>query len=171
MPFDLKSTVAELGERIVHPEQTAFLDYWFSRSSAGRLPARRDLDPLDFPSLLPRIALIDVVSENGRLSFRYRLAGTEIVARARRDPTGKRFDELYSGDYLTQAQALYEQIVASGLPHLSERIYPVEDGREALHYYRLILPLASDGATVDMVALLIAVIDQRRLDDALEAFR
>ena len=72
---------------------------------------------------------------------------------------------------MAQAQALYEQIVASGLPHLSERIYPVEDGRETLHYHRLIMPLASDGAAVDMMVLLIAVIDQRRLDDALEAFR
>lgn len=171
MASDLETAVAELRDRIVHPEQSAFLDYWVSRSRAGRLPARCDLDPLDFPSLLPRIALIDVLTEAGRLGFRYRLAGTEIVERARRDPTGKRFEELYGGDYLAQAQALYEQIVASGVPHLSRRIYPVEEGRETLSYHRLILPLASDGAVVDMMVLLIAVIDQQRLDDAMEVFR
>ena len=171
MPSDFESAIADLRARITNPEQSAFFDYWLARFKPVGLPARSDLDPLDFPSLLPRIALIDVLREPAGLAFRYRLAGTEIANRARRDPTGKRFDELYEGDYLAQAQAVYEEIAQSGLPHLSDRTYLVQNGREALDYHRLILPLASDGRTVDMLALLIAVIDQRRLDDALRAFR
>ncbi len=191
----LTAAIASIRSRIAHPEQAAFFDYWLARRRTRGLPARRDLDPLDFPSLLPRIALIDVLRasddpEGGgaprsgpaarhaapqrppaALAFRYRLAGTEIAARARRDPTGKRFEQLYAGDYLAQAQALYEEIARDGLPHLSERVYPVEPGRETLRYTRLILPLAADGKTVDMIALVIAVIDQKRLDDALEAFQ
>ena len=171
MPSDFTSAVADLRARITNPEQSAFFDYWLACFKPGGLPARSDLDPLDFPSLLPRIALIDVLREPGGLAFRYRLAGTEIASRARRDPTGKRFDELYKGDYLAQALAVYQEIATSGLPHLSDRTFLIQGGTEALDYERLILPLAGDGATVDMLVLLIAVIDQRRLDDALRAFR
>jgi hypothetical protein len=180
MPPAFEAAVDDIVQRIEHPEQSAFFAYWLERVRDGRLPGRKDLDPLDFPSLLPRIALIDVLRDGtgagdadgaGGMGFRYRLAGTEIANRAKRDPTGKTFQDLYSGDYLQQAQALYVEIVENGLPHLSERIYPVEEGKETLRYHRLVLPLAADGRTIDMIVLLIVVIDQTRLDDALEAFQ
>jgi hypothetical protein len=151
-----------LATRIVHDEQRRLYDYWQSKASPSKLPARKDIDPLDIPGMLPRIALIDVLREAEGVTFRYRLAGTEIVERAGRDPTGKRFDELYCGDYLTNALNTYARIVEAPAPHLSERTFPLVEGKEFLRYDRLILPLAADGRTVDMLILLIAVIEHRR---------
>jgi len=140
-------------QRLEQPDHKRLWTYWRSKAPSGGIPARADLDPLDIPQLLPRIALIDVEQEEGRPQFRYRLAGTEIVERAGRDPTGKSFAELYEGAYLEQALATYREIVETRQPHLSRRRFPVESGRDFLSYDRLILPLGRDHRTVDMLLL------------------
>jgi hypothetical protein len=147
-----------------HHDHRTLFDYWRARFHGDRLPGRSDIDPADLRSLLPRLALIDVLREPSGLAFRYRLTGTEIVNRAGRDPTGKRFDELYRGDYLQTANETYRQVVESARPHTSDRVYPLVPGREYMRYDRLLLPLASDGTTVDMVMLLVVVLEHRRLD-------
>jgi hypothetical protein len=157
---DLQDTGLELR----HDDQRTLYDYWRARQRSGRLPARADIDPADLRHLLPRLALIDVLREDHDLAFRYRLTGTEIVNRAGRDPTGKRFEELYSGDYLQTAHATYRQVVDTGRPHTSDRVYPLVPGREYMRYDRLLLPLAGDGVTVDMVMLLIIVLEHSRVD-------
>ena len=157
---DLQDTDLELR----HDDQRALYDYWRARHRGGRLPARGDIDPADLRRLLPRLALIDVLREGDDLAFRYRLTGTEIVNRAGRDPTGKRFDELYRGDYLQTANTTYRQVVDTGRPHTSDRVYPLVPGREYMSYDRLLLPLAADGVTVDMVMLLIVVLEHRSID-------
>lgn len=132
-----------------HPAHRRLYDYWRSKAPPGRLPGRSDIDPVDIPDLLSSIALIDVEREGGATRFRYRLAGTEIVARAGRDPTGKTFEELYEGDYLQSANATYRAIVENGEPFLSGRSFPA--AKDHVTYQRLILPLAADGRTVDML--------------------
>lgn len=143
-----------------HADHRALFDYWHARMQGDRLPARADIDPAELRSLLPRLALIDVLREEQGLAFRYRLTGTEIVSRAGRDPTGKRFEELYRGDYLQTANETYRQVVESARPHTSDRVYPLVPGREYMTYDRLLLPLAGDGVTVDMIMLLIVVLSQ-----------
>ena len=154
----------DTGLELRHDDHRTLYDYWRARRHSGRLPARADVDPADLRALLPRLALIDVLREDDGLAFRYRLTGTEIVNRAGRDPTGKRFDELYRGDYLQTAHATYQRVVETGQPHTSDRVYPLVPGREYMSYDRLLLPLASDGATVDMVMLLIVVLQHRTIE-------
>jgi hypothetical protein len=43
-------------------------------------------------------------------------------------------------------------------------VYPLVPGREYMSYDRLLLPLAADGVTVDMVMLLIVVLEHRSID-------
>jgi hypothetical protein len=144
-----------------HADHLWLYDYWRQRKPAAGLPARRDIDPTDFPKrILPRMAVIAVEAAEGTCRYRYRLAGTEIARRAGRDPTGKTFEELYQGDYLESAKALYDGLRASGRPHFSQRTYPLADGEGYLRYDRLILPLAADGQTVDQFLLLIVVLEQ-----------
>ncbi len=138
--------------KLHHPAHVRLYEYWSSKRPSGRLPGRQHLDPLEIPDLLFNLALIDVVREDGQCRFRYRLAGTGIAERAGRDPTGKYFENLYNGDYLRKANAMYQGICQTGLPFTSSRRFPV--GEEYLSYDRLILPLASDGRTVDMLVFL-----------------
>ncbi len=145
-----------------HAEHVWLYDYWCARKPAEGLPSRREIDPTDFPKrMLPRIAVIGVETVDGAIRYRYRLAGTEVVSRAGRDPTGKTFEDLYEGDYLETARSLYDELRQSKQPHFSERVFPIGDGESFLRYDRLILPLASDHDTVDQFLLLIVVVEQR----------
>ena len=170
------SDVAALAA-VQHPDHKALLTFWQAARPEGGLPSRETFEPLDFPAMLPRIAVIEpclvrdgrpVTSEPtpsddarpGERSFRYRLAGTEIVERAGRDPTGKTFHELYRDAYLTTALQTYEEILAARAPHFSQRVFPIGDGTSELRYDRLILPFARDGQTIDSFVLCIVVVSQ-----------
>jgi hypothetical protein len=152
----------QLTARLQHAEHRRVYEYWLRKCRDERLPARADIDPVDLRRQLPRLALVDVLRKPDGLQFRHRLTGTEIVERAGRDPTGKRFDELYSGSYLQTALATYRHVVETGRPHLSERSYPLVPDRQYLQYDRLLLPLAADGRTVDMVLINIVVQEHPR---------
>jgi hypothetical protein len=54
--------------------------YWSSRRRGRPFPARADIDPIDIPSLLEHLLLVDVLRDP--LDFRYRLVGGHIVAHA-----------------------------------------------------------------------------------------
>ncbi len=151
-------------DRLTHPAHRRLYDYWRSKAPAGGLPGRADIDPVEIPDLLPSVALIDVLRDGGEPRFRYRLAGTEIVGRAGRDPTGKTFEELYEGDYLQSAHATYRAIVESGEHFLSSRSFPAT--KDHVAYERLILPLAADGRTVDMLIFQPVFLDKRGGDDS-----
>ncbi len=125
-------------------------DYWRSvHPPSGRLPGRQDVDPAALPDLLPWLWIVDVVRQP--LRFRYRLVGTEQVRAMERDFTGRFLDEVHPR-FL--GSATYPQYVAAaedaeigyfrGPPafHISKDYVAIE---------RLILPLARDGRTVDML--------------------
>jgi hypothetical protein len=59
--------------------------YWLQKHQNGLPPSRKDIDPLtEITSLVGNLALLEPVDG----SFRYRLVGTEIVARVGMDMTG-----------------------------------------------------------------------------------
>lgn len=147
--------LAELDDfaaRLKHDIHREFYHYWRTRRGDGLLPGRQHIDPVDIPKVLPWMFLVDVVDGTGSgPRFRTRLVGTGIVRRAGRDATGLWFEEAYSGEYLRSAIDTYRDIVRNGVPHLSSRIFPTGDGT-AVSYDRMILPLARDGETVDILA-------------------
>ncbi|MDP6567103.1 MAG: PAS domain-containing protein [Alphaproteobacteria bacterium] len=128
----------------------AALAYWNASRSAGGLPSRDDIDPLDIPDLLPWISLIDVVREGARMRFRSRLVGTGVCDRFGRDITGAFADELYDGAYLRRLNEGYGAIVHGRQPQIWRcDVAANDDGRRS--YSRVVMPLSSDGETVDML--------------------
>jgi len=133
-----------------HAKIGQFFRYWRSIHPPRGLPGRQHLDPLAIPSLLPGIWLLDVQHVPFRL--RYRLAGTETVEAIGVEVTGRWMDEvnplpLQDQSYLDRYRAIVEQRLPSwrrGPPLLmSKRVRTIEN---------LVVPLASDGVTVDMMA-------------------
>lgn len=121
--------------------------YWVGRGRDGALPARRDLDPLDFVFALGRVALVDVL--RGPLRFRYRLMGTDIVSRVGADLTGKTLDQYPDPEQRVVMLERYRRVAETAAPLVldEDRIL---DGK-TWNREMLFLPLAKDGATVDMV--------------------
>ena len=134
---------------IQNPKISEFAEYWISIHPGDRLPSRADFDPIDIPSLLPHLVLVDVTPDPIR--FMVRLQGTDVTRAMQRE---------LKGCYLDEAFPDFEQ----SLPHL-DRVHVVETalpihriGRASIQFAldyapveRLHLPLSSDGATVDKV--------------------
>jgi hypothetical protein len=134
--------------RLQDPLLRAVALYWRGKLRPGRLPGRRDLDPVEIPRLLSHLYLIDV--EREPLRFRHRLVGTQITEWAGRDATGDYVDEIYYGDNHDTILAEYRGVVQSGLPRRDdlEARWPNQDYK---FYTRLVFPLAADGRQVDMM--------------------
>jgi hypothetical protein len=132
------------------PRLRRLYDYWLSlRPAAGSLPGRQHIDPAAIRDLLPWIWMVDV--ERNPWRFRYRLLGTEQVHAMERDLTGRFLDEAHPSfiasisyrQYVAAAER-YEIGYLRGPPvfHLNKDYVAIE---------RLLVPLAKDGATVDVL--------------------
>lgn len=124
--------------------------YWVERCRDGRLPGRPDIDPLDFPHLLGRIYLIEVVRTPERVRFRFRLWGTKISGLFRHEHTGHWLEDIAAPGTLADLERTLLTCVEERQPHFWRRTIP-GDAIEYVATRRMLLPLASDGETVDML--------------------
>ncbi|RDD62370.1 PAS domain-containing protein [Ferruginivarius sediminum] len=149
-----------LEDRLHHSLHRAAYAYWRSKAAEGRLPGRRDIDPVEIPEMLPWISLSDVIRDGEDVRFRFRLVGTGIVERCGRDVTGKTFEEAYHAHALREQRQAFARVANSGRPFL-EASHLLAPGKEYVAYERLILPLARDGRHVDMILGVMGFADSR----------
>src|SRR5262249_31796742 len=123
-------------------------EYWLTKRGQRRLPSRADIDTTEIPKLLKSVMLVDVLREPIR--FRYRLVGTSVVDATGENRTGMDFDAVafISANPIVLEQ--YVHVATTGEPlHSLEPFYRLDTQRE-YDVDRLLLPLSSDGITVDM---------------------
>jgi hypothetical protein len=121
------------------------LRYW-QRVGRGGVPSRADIDPADIPRLLSNVLLIDV--QRAPIRFRVRLCGTEVDRLLGRNFTGCHLDDIAVGYFERDILLDYAEVVLHKLPKVTRRSI-LTSGGHWLHYQRLLLPLSSDGWTVD----------------------
>lgn len=132
---------------IGHPDLAALHRYWEERRGERPMPSRADMDPVDLPRrLLPNLFLVDV--EEAPRRYRYRLVGTELTAVMGRELARQYIDEM---PFLFRKFALpaYEEVMRTAAPTYRE-INAIE-ALWRIRYKRLLLPLSSDGARIDMI--------------------
>ena len=134
--------------RFESPRLVEFVRYWEGKRRAPALPARADIDALEMKRFLGDVFMLDVVGDPPR--FRYRLVGVNIVRGVGRDSTGRFQDEVYPAQQAAENAAHYRWICAHRRP---TRNFGVINwvGRHHLRYEIANLPLARDGATVDII--------------------
>lgn len=132
----------------------AMYQYWQSRCRGDQPPRRADIDPLDFPRLLPHITIVDVVDDERR--YVYRLVGTKEVEIRGRDPTGKSVLEGFFGPSLEDALHCYDIVVRTKRPHYDDEPYITPDKRYS-DDESLFLPLSDDGERVNRVLVFATV--------------
>jgi hypothetical protein len=134
------------------PAIAAAVGYWRAKAAARAMPSRAELDPMEMRSFLPKILIVDVTTSG---DFVYRLCGTEISDRNRQDLTGRRADAESLGASAPLFLDAYRRTVAARAPiFFVGRMWWQE--RDYLSFEQVILPLSSDGATVDK---LLCVVD------------
>lgn len=142
VPPSVRGRVVELGQA-----------YWKSKCNGDRLPARADIDPLDIPSLLPQIILLDI--DRDPWDFRYRLIGTNVVEHLAMDRTGSWMSEI---SHMAPPSTIFTscvEVASSGKPLLYSDTPYVGPHQAHMHADDVILPLASDGATPDMLLVFV----------------
>lgn len=135
------------------PSLMAAFAYWQSKLAGRAMPSRRDIDPVEIPSLLSYVLLTDVLRDP--LDFRYRLVGTAVRAISHRDYTGKRYSETPGKDRGSVVWDNCEKVVRGKAPILGRPPYTGPDP-----YLRrcenVLLPLSDDGRNVNMILQVIS---------------
>lgn len=123
--------------------------YWQGKRGTRRMPARRDIDPVEVPRLLPHL-LISAVIDGGE-RFRYRLAGTAIARAFGRDPTGKAIDEVIDGGNYDHITELHRTVCRERAALFAESAAALRRRDKNLFAKRVLLPLSDDGAEVNQI--------------------
>ncbi len=131
-----------------HEPLRRLLAYWHAKKGDRPAPTRADIDPTEIKPLLPHVGLVDV--ERAPLRFRFRLTGTEIVKGYGEELTGRYLDEVDLNLHQHEIIGDYVRAAESGEPSCAFLDYNRKDGRH-LRYERMVLPLSSDGKTIDML--------------------
>lgn len=127
-------------------------EYWASKITDSRLPGRADIDPLDIPALLSQVILLDV--QRDPWNFRFRLIGTNVVHHLTDDWTGKWMSTI---DHMAPPSRIFNscvEVATSGKPLRSDTPY-VGPHQNYVRAEDIILPLASDGETPDMLLVFV----------------
>lgn len=144
------STETEPAVRAWHPRIRRIHDYWLSLHKDGKLPGRDRIDPCAIPEILPGTWMLDVQRVPFRL--RYRLVGTKIVQAMGEEMTGKWLDEarpqtLEVPGYFDR----YRRVVEEATPSWRKGRPVMEHDRFYVSLENILLPLASDGETPDVI--------------------
>lgn len=129
--------------------------YWRSRCQGKAFPARADIDPIDIPSLLEHLLLVDVLRDPP--DFRYRLVGGHIVEHAGRNVQGLTLRGLMAGGN-PQEQALQEkamlaceEVAGTQAPVFIDLSYRSVTSEGNRRLQGLLLPLGQPGEKPNMV--------------------
>jgi hypothetical protein len=145
--------LTDFREQLGDPDLVRFYELWTALRGNRAMPSRKDLDPLQIGTeFLPNLMLIDVLREPRR--YRYRLIGTHVVTASGEDRTGRMFENVGFFKVHPVVVEQYERVVDTGQPLHS--LEPFMNFRSGSTYEvdRLLLPLSSDGRTVDMLVVL-----------------
>ena len=126
------------------PKLAELLAWWNARRGSHALPGRADFEVSDLKPWLGNIHLIDV--EDGGAEFRYRVYGSNLARYFGHDFTGKT-TAIARPEARELVRSEYRTVCSERRPVLVQRARSVL-GKDT-PVVRLILPLASDGATVD----------------------
>jgi len=133
---------------IAEPRLRELWLYWRGLCDTGRLPSRDDVDPQRIMSVLPWTMLIDVTDRD---HYFYRLVGTQIVRNVGYDMTGQQISRAYAGPDWGEVRKDYDYVVRTQRPCLTLNRLQLTPDVPAQSYQRLLCPLSSDGAQVDIL--------------------
>jgi hypothetical protein len=147
------STNLEQDIRILDPGIRRFVEYWRAKRGAAKFPARAALDPVEFHYVLGDVVLIEaekaIPESEFPWNFRYRLVGSNIVARDGYNLTSKALDDLPEPEYRERIRTTWTEVCESGTPTHYVRELLLDHRWRC--YEVVVLPLAKNGQDIDML--------------------
>src|SRR5258708_6230838 len=121
---------------------------WNRWRGTQEFPARRQFEAFDLKYILGNLSLVDVLHDPRR--YRYRIYGSNFSARVGFDMTGKFLDDLPDHEHRTMARLHFDQAVDERRPVVKQHEHWFSD-RRLWNCEILVLPLADDGTTINMM--------------------
>lgn len=141
-----RSDIIDLSH-IEDPRLVRLADYWRDKRRDRPVPYRGDIDPVDFPRLLPNVWLVHYEPESGR--FLYRLAGEEIRNVHPGIAFGRYMDEFMTSESFARIAPRYRTVLGldggdPAIMHMRGFVYRLHQHRLTAVGERLVLPLLDD---------------------------
>jgi len=129
-----------------------FVRYLLSVHPADRLPARREIDPLDIPTLLPGLVLTEVERRNGNVRLLMKVVGQDVIEASPVRVAKRYLDEVVTD--LAGAEIIVQSrmaVVDTGCSYLRQGrpVMPFNYRMTALEYVHC--PLSEDNETVSQI--------------------
>jgi hypothetical protein len=161
----MKSRVSgdDLKKWLRSPSLRLMDSYWSDRSSADGVPDRADIDPLDLPSMMGWIMLVDCSANPS--DFKYRLVGSRISELFGCDLTGQSVRALPEPDYATFVENRFWEVVDRGRPVASR--YSLNIRGQQVLVERLDQPLTKGGDRVDVILTALVPLVRGRVPDTM----
>ena len=121
-------------------------EYWQDKRGQRQMPARKDIDPIDIPKVLPHILLLELAGER----LRCRLIGSAVAEAYGGDQTGKFLDVMVPQQRYEVVRKIYDLVLTAARPLVGRSNFITADANE-LRVTRLLLPLSDDGLRVNMI--------------------
>ncbi|MDW3205879.1 MAG: PAS domain-containing protein [Alphaproteobacteria bacterium] len=152
----------------LHPIVQEAFAYWNQKRGNRTMPRREDIDPIDIPSVIPHIILIDV--DHDPLDFRFRLIGTYVDRHVSGSYTGLRHRDIPRKGPGSDIWNALENVARTGEPHVDYMGYhgPVPEVRGV---EEAILPLGHDGRITMMMNVLVFIADRNPMVDLTARYR
>jgi len=143
-------SVIELPLGPTHQPLKDLFAYWENKKSTLSAPPRSAICPDELPAtLLPYLALVDVIGESPR--FRVRLFGTRLAMAYGEDVTGRYLDEIDLSSIGPDILAYLTTMVRECRPQaVRAHLWKKTDQRH-IEYERIGLPLSENGSSVNMI--------------------
>jgi len=130
-------------ELLDHAVLGAVYRYWEKKRAGRRMPARRDIDPIEMDRrLLPNLMLCGI-SAHGNV-IRFRLVGTSLAKRWGFDPTGQLLSDLPRADYYDYLAMLIRRAYVEAAPVYGESFF-LWGAKGRLDARHVLLPLCAGG--------------------------
>jgi hypothetical protein len=130
------------------PQSRRLYDDWETRRHGRLFPARADFDPLELRYIIGNLSLLDVLRDP--LRFRYRVHSTNMAQFLGFDLTGKEVDAAPDPQRGRQIKDHFIAVVDSGEPSVRHHEW-LGGNHRTMRHESLVLPLAKDGTTIDML--------------------
>lgn len=138
-------------ELFEHAMLGALFRYWEKKRAGRKMPARRDIDPIEMDRrLLPHLMLC-AIAEHGN-QIRFRLVGTSLAKRLGFDPTGQLFTDLPKAEYFDFLAGLIRRVCVEAAPFYGESqfLWGAKGRLDARH---VLLPLSAGGVEPAIVLI------------------
>ena len=130
---------------VLHPTLLGLYEVWEARRIGDALPTWDAIAKADLKRWRENLVVIEVV---GGDSYVYRYYGTKFIELFGTDMTGRTLDGLPDEQ---KALITFEYEYARSRRRPTWRVYSGDFDGDIITWQRLILPIASDGETIDML--------------------